>query len=390
MSVQETKSAASLDIAPLLRERKHFKELDSLRGLAAMVVVVFHWIHLWPDEACPKWLHLAEILTPSGRAAVVLFFILSGFVLSLPQVRGREVEYPSYLVKRICRIYLPYLVALVLALGGCSYFHGLNAYDDWFERTWHYAPEWRMVVQHVLLIGEYPSDVYNTAFWSLVQEMRVSIFFPLLCWLILRLRALKSMVLAVALFLCEAFAERHGALSLTDLRAIACVATFIFGILLAIYLEQLRGWLSRTNPWTYWAIFAGCVAFYIYTPLAAYHLHFASIATDGFIAIGGAGIILYALIDKHLSRMVLGPVVSFLGRVSYSLYLLHGTVLFLCAYIFHDRLSRLVWFVPYLAISLCGAALMYRWVEVPSMDLGRRLASRMGKGRKLQLSSSHR
>ena len=392
MSIQETKSAASLDIAPIVKERKHFKELDSLRGLAAVMVVVYHWTHLWPDKAYPRLLHLLLTLTPlqlivNGHASVVLFFILSGFVLSLPQVRGRDVEYPGYLVKRICRIYLPYLAALVLAVAGCYYFHGLDAYDEWFERTWHHAPDIRMVVQHILLIGDYPSDVYNTAFWSLVQEMRVSIFFPVLCWLVLRIRAARGLALAAVLFVCEGFAERHTALPLPDLQTIACVGTFILGILLAMYLEPLRSWLSRTRAVAYWTIFAVCFALYIFTPLLAYHLHFKTIGSDGVLAVGGSGVILYALVDKHISRMILGPVVSFLGRVSYSLYLLHGTVLFACAYLFHDKLSPFVWFVPYLAVSLGGAAVMYRWVEVPSMNLGKQLASRMGKGRQSKAES---
>lgn len=389
MSVRETKSAAALDIAPILRERKHFKELDSLRGLAAVLVVVYHWTHLWPDSAYPRMFHLLLILTPlqllvNGHASVVLFFILSGFVLSLPQVRGRKVEYPTYLVKRICRIYLPYFVALVIAVAACWRFHGLDAYDEWFERTWHHAPAWKMVLQHILLLGDYPSDVYNTAFWSLVQEMRISIVFPVLCWLVLRFRAVGSTILAAALFVGEGFAERHTALKLADLQTIACTGTFILGILLALYLEQLRSWLSKTRRGTYWGIFAACVALYIYTPFVAYHLHFKTIGSDGILAIGGAGIILYSLADKHISRMILGPVVSFLGRVSYSLYLFHGTVLFLCAYLFHDRLSPFVWFVPYLAVSLAGAAVLYRWVEVPSMNLGKLLASRMGSGGKPQ------
>lgn len=391
MAVQEIKSAASLDIAHTVREKKHFKELDSLRGLAAMMVVIYHWIHLWPENHYPRVLHLLLTLTPlalflNGHASVVLFFILSGFVLSLPQVRGRKVDYSGYLVKRVCRIYIPYLAALLIAVVACRRFHGLDAYDQWFERTWHDAPHWKMLLRHLLLIGDYPSDVYNTAFWSLVQEMRVSIVFPVLCWLVLRLRATASLIMAAALFVCEGFVERHTALPLPDLQTIACTGTFIVGILLALYLEPLRSWLSKTKPGVYWAVFAMCLALYIFTPALAYHLHFKVIGSDGILAIGAAGIILFALADKHVSRIILGPVVSFLGHVSYSLYLFHGTVLFFFAYLFHDRLSPFIWFVPYLAVSLAGAALMYRWVEVPSITMGKRLASWIA-GEKLRSKS---
>ena len=44
-----------------------------------------------------------------GPEAVILFFVLSGFVLSLPAVNGRPQTYPTFITRRIFRIYVPYL-----------------------------------------------------------------------------------------------------------------------------------------------------------------------------------------------------------------------------------------------------------------------------------------
>ena len=326
-------------------------------------------------------MELLLVITPlelvrGGHSAVVLFFVLSGFVLSLPQVRGNNIHYPSYLIKRICRIYLPYVVALMVALLGCWKFHGMDAYDEWFRRTWYEAPTFTLVLQHFLLIGHYPNGAYNTAFWSLVQEMRVSLFFPFLCWFVVRFRSAGAFFLMAVLFSFALFAEPRALLPYESLRTVVCVADFIIGILLSLYLSHLRAWLSKMGQVTYWSLFIVSMALFVYTPWLAFHAHVPALAADGPIAAGGAGIILFHLVDRGLSRLVLGPIVSFLGRISYSLYLLHGTVLFLFAYIIHGRIPLLAWLLPYLGVSILGATVMYRWVELPSISLGKLVAGR--------------
>src|ERR1700754_945064 len=86
-------------------------QLDSLRGFAAMTVVWHHWRQAyWATP--PRW-----FMQPfsAGHEAVILFFILSGYVLSLPVWINRQPRYADYLIRRISRIYLPYVAAACLA-----------------------------------------------------------------------------------------------------------------------------------------------------------------------------------------------------------------------------------------------------------------------------------
>ena len=57
----------------------------------------------------------------------MLFFLLSGFVLSVPYLRGKGQAYPVYLIRRILRIYAPYLAALALAVAGAP--PGMGRWD---------------------------------------------------------------------------------------------------------------------------------------------------------------------------------------------------------------------------------------------------------------------
>jgi peptidoglycan/LPS O-acetylase OafA/YrhL len=102
-----------------------FAELDSLRGLAALAVVLSHFtgVYLNTRHYTVFLYKFPMRILLDGRAAVILFFLLSGFVLSLPY-RQRGLEYGTFLVRRICRIYLPYLGALLLAVLGDWWHHG--------------------------------------------------------------------------------------------------------------------------------------------------------------------------------------------------------------------------------------------------------------------------
>jgi hypothetical protein len=55
----------------------------------------------------------------SGQTRALLFFVLSGFVLSLPWLNGRSAPYGRFLLGRFCRIYPPYIIAMVIAAAGC-------------------------------------------------------------------------------------------------------------------------------------------------------------------------------------------------------------------------------------------------------------------------------
>ncbi|MCB9988463.1 MAG: acyltransferase family protein [Rhodospirillales bacterium] len=71
---------------------QRFHGLDSLRGIAALVVVFNHFYGVIPALASSEnWLFSYTPLHTliAGRQAVIIFFVLSGFVLSLPYVQGR-------------------------------------------------------------------------------------------------------------------------------------------------------------------------------------------------------------------------------------------------------------------------------------------------------------
>src|ERR1700722_11258590 len=104
---------------------KRLEYLDSLRGLAAMQVLLGHCLGIFPifagaEGATSNPVVWALIYTPlhlfwNGAQAVIFFFVLSGFVLALPYFNHRAPFYESYLVRRFFRIYVPYIIVVTVS-----------------------------------------------------------------------------------------------------------------------------------------------------------------------------------------------------------------------------------------------------------------------------------
>src|SRR2546430_11607225 len=74
-----------------VKPTRRLQELDSLRGVASLTVVWHHWIWIFRDAVVP-WYILPFV---SGREAVILFFVISGFVLSLGSPVTSPAQYRS-------------------------------------------------------------------------------------------------------------------------------------------------------------------------------------------------------------------------------------------------------------------------------------------------------
>lgn len=354
---------------------RRFHELDSMRGIAALIVLFHHYTHMfYPDLLTGTGL-LSALLSPfvSGHESVIFFFLLSGFVLSLPFLRGKSQPYWLFLYRRILRIYGPYIVALALAVAGCSLWHNRLGTSGWVSGTWFAPVNLRSVIQHIAFIGDYDYNRYNTAFWSLVYEMRISLVFPLLFLVANKLRATYTLPIIVG---CTALGVHAG--DHKFLVTFEYVGVFLVGVLLAKNLGDLSDRYKKLNP-----VQRGLL---IFASLSLYFggRHLASIGPlwhsgDMPTAVGAAGLLIIGL-NSLPARFALNSVMpAFLGRISYSLYLVHGTVLFAMAVLLRGVVSHFIFFIVYLPTAILLSWVFYVLVERPFMlmsrNVGRKTAS---------------
>jgi peptidoglycan/LPS O-acetylase OafA/YrhL len=360
-----------------------FKELDALRGLAACTVVFNHFYNLHEASNQP---FLVQLLfrgllrfLVAGHEAVLLFFVLSGFVLTQPFLKPNKPLYVPFLVKRICRIQLPYLGGLGLAILGDLLFHNsIPSLSLWFQMMWSEPLTWHLVLQHVGLIGFFNEVQLNTAFWSLVVEMRISIVFPLLMLLLSRVRTPRTMILAgsAALLLIAApFEPQSGNLS-SVINTLQYGMSFVIGSLLArshescskLYLQLPRLarpvlWVGLLAVWSFVGVISSKPAL-----LGLYNM---------ILTLASAGIIVIAMTEPWVRTALLHRIPQYLGHVSYSVYLIHVTVLLSLVHALYGKCSLLALLPMYIALTFMLGTVFHTWIEEPCTRLGTVLAAKI-------------
>lgn len=372
---------------PQERKFKRFYQLDALRGLAAITVVIQHCLYVFPllyDDTLEKpglWLLNLFKYSPlhlfwAGSQAVFLFFLLSGFVLSLPFYTAQASSYPAFLVRRICRLYLPYVAALAAAvfLDVSTSRHGIATLSGWFNSVWGEEPSTALVFQHALLIDHFDTTKINPVIWSLVQEMRISLLFPLLMWLINRYHLLFIGALGLVLYSVGEIAHPlyDGATTLEVL------AFFILGALLAKYRTLLLSLYQRLPPWAHYLIFV-CALLCYTGPWWMYPikpLQTLPLVTDFVCVVGGSALMMLALASNRLSRILCLPPLLFLGRISFSVYLYHIIILVAAINLLYGSLN--IWLILFgvLLLTLVISSAAYYGIEKPAIALGHRLTKK--------------
>ncbi len=312
-------------------------------------------------------------LISSGRSAVVLFFVLSGYVLSMPTWKKRQMPYGLYLIRRFCRIYLPFAVAASLSIAGAAIFHknGLLL-TGWFNQTWHTPITMPVVVTQFLM---FPMPYFNAAFWSLGFEMQMSVVMPFLCLLMLWMNpAAFTLIYGLVMFAFPLIG--YGWPGYT---ALSCQIVFLFslGATLAKYDTVLSQVGARLGQWL-WLVLAASMCLYYYDfflkmplkPMLIQELVRRIYLING---LGSAGILICSLHLPPLARLLKHSVPEYLGRISYSLYLVHSIVLFATVYLLAGHL-RVPWMMGVILVLAFAAAHAFCiTVEEPAMRLGKRL-----------------
>jgi peptidoglycan/LPS O-acetylase OafA/YrhL len=359
--------------------------LTGIRGFAALWVAAFHGHGtLTPNIQLPLFL---ENLIDSGWLAVDLFFVLSGFVISYVHLR----DFPTvsmentkrFLALRIARIYPAHAcVALlwvpIVAAVWLSKLPGSYGMDQQFNT--------RTFVHAMTLTNGwgFPDSVgWNLPSWSVGSEWFAYLTFPLLAYVLLRLPTLGGQVAiaATSILVPTTLALSHYGLSKYMLPE-----SFT---LLRVESEFLVGCcaygISRRLParfpvaWMPWAGVGGCAV------LACTGEH--GLGDGLYIPVFGLVVLgLATATGGVLARILASGASVYLGKISYSIYLMHGLIITILRKVpgilqgFGPKHPAFVWAIYLASVVLAGAAL-YKCVEEPARRyLRRRWLSRPGKG----------
>ncbi|PEP27512.1 acyltransferase [Bacillus wiedmannii] len=365
-----------------------YEELDSIRGISSLIVMIGHHLMIFSvfqnysyEDNKPFFIYLlketpARLIFSSGNESVIIFFVLSGFVL-YRSIQKNYDSYGSFLLKRIARIYIPYIVAISIAIlcQNTMSKYGISNLSEWFNRSWTIESSLSLIAQHILLIGKYNTDAYNGVIWSLVHEMRISIIFPLVLMVCLR-KTLKYSLLSLFSFsICSVVILFlfHSSLTLTSYAlTLHYTVLFLLGALVAKYKNNLIVFYSsRTkNEKIAWFLFA--VLLYMYEGLVGeINLLNNFIFRDYVVAISACLFVILSLSVSTLSSLLRNKYLLYLGKISYSLYLYHIISLFSLVYMLHEIFPLPIVLMLSLILSFILAIISYLFVEKFAFRIGK-------------------
>ncbi|MNU37766.1 Acyltransferase family protein [compost metagenome] len=344
-----------------------YQSLDGLRGLAAFTVLISHLtpygLMNHPESwAVLKWSPLRILW--GGHQAVILFFALSGFSLYVMMektpISSRGVA--GYFAARITRLYPTYIASLI-AVGALL----------WLMKS-GFHPGLASIIDHVTMIGEFDSNAINPPIWSIVHEMRISLIFPLvfLCargWPTGTLAITSSLSVALAtLFWVELDTQNVLAAKALSYATTAHYTTiFAFGAVMARYRREILSLLETLSFRLEAHLLALILTAYMYPFDNPWNIG-QRFAGDLAIMVGAMGLIAFAL--RRPGFFGARPV-QYLGRISYSLYLVHFGCISAVLWAAGENGSPwMIWGVS-IPLSIAAAHLMHVAVERPSQKLSR-------------------
>jgi peptidoglycan/LPS O-acetylase OafA/YrhL len=383
---------------------RRYQEMDALRGLGASSVALSHFLIAFVVE--PQWhegklkmiAYWLGMVFYGGHSALPFFFMLSGFVLALPAVNNKPQSYSVFITRRGFRLYVPYVVALAIAILGNSRWHGPLYLTSWVNQTWPWPGhvDKHQVLQHLLIFGPVHWAQFNTAFWTLIVSLRLSVVFPVLCYMVLRTRPLVSTLAVAFTAFVVTWYQLHGVINSYTM-TLHMTGFFIVGILLARYKDEVFAWASalserRKTVYLFVALF---VYWYSGMLLQLFWKHnvssvnFRLVVFDWAIASGSIMILILSIEFKPLSRILMSRFPQFMGRICYSVYLMHGTVLFVLLYTLSHKWPPLAIFLVYVPSVLCASSLFHYTIEKPSMNFGRSITKSTPQSNILTTAEAH-
>lgn len=356
----------------------HIDKIDSVRGIAILLVLSYHTLLvLFPGYEAKEYdknglLILTGIkaiilnFNPAGQGwiGVELFLVISGFLIHLIHLKnGSKFNLKHFFNKRFWRIYPPYFVVLL--------FFFLVSRDRSMQGM-------KDVLSHIFLVHTLNSKTYfaiNGSYWSIALECQLYLLYPVYLYLLSLLGNTKTVVLV---FL---FQLTSGLIAyLYNLNSIVfygfVINYWIFwcmGAFLADRYYNDKKIFSKPGRWFLFLflLFFLLKLFFITRYLISVPITFSCLA---FIEL-----VVYSnwINNSYVARRII-KLLSYIGVVSYSIYLVHQPLLAnlinYCNPLTHLKYLNICFsvFFSWLVVLLISYAL-YHLLEIKSIRYGQQL-----------------
>ncbi len=357
---------------------KIVSELEGLRFLAIVPVVIQHFVERWhrniDQNSLSESQHLVVNYFLGGSSGVYLFYIISGFILTLPFALRVKDNKPhplgnlkQYFARRLTRLEPPYIVVMIFM-----------AYAAWLLGKMEFgqilAYFFTGITYTTNLVFHHFNEL-NPVIWSLEVEIQFYLLAPFLAWTIFHIKSYRNRNIVVigaivlAIFLQDITDISNGE-NFLRYTILGQIHYFLLGILMVnMYLNKKLEPSGKYRQ--FWNIAATLAVFVMVGYYWVYGL-FKTLSFTLVLAILFIG----AFRSGSFNRFMKRPWIMAIGGMCYSIYLLHlaiaqGVMEFMIS--MKDKIhNEYLWFGGYtLAFFLSMAIavpIFYLLFEKPCMD----------------------
>jgi peptidoglycan/LPS O-acetylase OafA/YrhL len=329
-------------LAALMKRDTYY---DYIRALAALLVLFTHKGKL-----------------PGGSIGVSIFFCLSGFLITRILIGLSELSFSNlakFIFRRWMRIFPLYLAAILT-----TYFLLRQFRPDSLTTFTSYLPG-------LLTFTGYPSNVGVSAavFWTLHAEFWFYVTFPFVFAFCYPRRLLMPVGAALigASFMAKAFIGHVLAYNFTPLLTLVYLDQLMFGAICAVLIQSRSKAIELfRSKWWFWGALAINIAISKFSHHRAYDFFW-------YLETSGAALLCAIAILHHIANPaeLKDNFIAWIGRISFSIYLVHGIVLdYLPAKEIPEKLDT----PSFVLIVLILSYVTERFIERPGIELSKSIA----------------
>lgn len=354
--------------------------LQALRGLSALMVLGYHWKFMFFGTQLQL---VSDYMFQKGYVGVDVFFVLSGFMMVYVTKIDRPDHQPSvFLLKRFFRIVpLMWVVILITAYTRHANFASPDHLKEIFKAMIFVLPD-TMPPQYgrgfidVLWTLTYEMVFYGIFFCALIvsQKYRVLVASLFLVLMVTAVQLLYSGQVTLDTDLAPQYRGAGYFSSILSLVGNPYFFEFIPGMIFGHIYKLLK---PRKHIYNILGLVL--IVVFIFGYLNHCQLNNKLIYTLPWVSCLVAGVL---FLQKDRLSFKCPAALSYLGNISFSLYLVHITVHDVlnqeAAFITIKNLPGIPKFIIYLSIALVFSFILYQYVERPFMRLGQRLVKKLG------------
>lgn len=345
--------------------KRYLPFVDGIRFMAIIPVVILHAserLERYVIAPTPGFEQELAYVISRGAVGVMIFFALSGFILSLPFAKHyASFSYKNYLTRRLTRLEPPYIFWMTLF----ALVFLMKSQLGFLDVSSHYLAS--IFYVHNIVYGEF--SAINPVAWSLEVEIQYYLLAPFLAMFYFRLVDIKARrLLLICLTVLFIMAQHLNGWQLLPIRAsiLGQLQHFMVGLLMADVYVNAPKWHGKKNLlWDLIGVVSILTLMFTWTEELGKSLLF---------MIGLIGLFAAALKGKIFNRVLTYQWVAIIGGMCYTIYLTHLPLLELT----YSLIAKFGYSSPYwvqLTISLIiaiplvvfSSMIFYKYIEQPFM-----------------------